>query len=351
MKTENKSRFYDEMKESLMRLKPEEMEITFKRIDKQNRKRLHGCTLQMPGAVAAPTFYLEDLYEAYLNGTAAEDIAQSLINYAKENNLDTLPGGIDIEDYSSVRKNLGLIVIGEEKNKDYLKEMIYRKIEDLALIPIIFTNDERGTGCIKIREEFLEMWGVTADEVMEEAFENAPRIMPPTFRQLSDIICTVQDERGDDELFVISNRYYAGGAAVAFYPGFLDCIGTALNKDLFILPSSVNELILVTDSGQDPEKEVFISFSRCRHENERLKGFTIKSVWFKIFCRLIKSMMRRVGQERMPERNTAVSPRGCRRAASVLIRNCLKTSSERPQSGPATPLASNEVVLWPEALF
>ena len=258
MKTENKSRFYDEMKESLMRLKPEEMEITFKRIDKQNRKRLHGCTLQMPGAVAAPTFYLEDLYEAYLNGTAAEDIAQSLINYAKENNLDTLPGGIDIEEYSSVRKNLGLIVIGEEKNKDYLKEMIYRKIEDLALIPIIFTNDERGTGCIKIREEFLEMWGVTADEVMEEAFENAPRIMPPTFRQLSDIICTVQDERGDDELFVISNRYYAGGAAVAFYPGFLDCIGTALNEDRFILPSSVNALILGTDSGQDPEKRLQI---------------------------------------------------------------------------------------------
>jgi len=253
----NKSRFYDEMRESLMELRPEEMEITFKRIDKQNRKRLHGCTLQMPGAVAAPTFYFEDLYEAYENGTAAADIAQSLINYARENNLTSLPGGIDIEDYECVKQNLGLIVIGEENNRDYLKEMIYKKIEDLALIPIIFTNDSRGTGCIKIREDFLEIWGVTADEVMEEAFENAPRLMPPTFRHLNEIINPLMEEdeaEDEDELYVISNRYYAGGAAVAFYPGFLDCVGMALDKDLFILPSSVNELIVVTDNGQDPGK-------------------------------------------------------------------------------------------------
>ena len=257
VKTENKSRVYDEMKESLMELRPEEMEITFKRIDKQNRKRLHGCTLQMPGAVAAPTFYFEDLYEAYENGTAAADIAQSLINYARENNLTSLPGGIDIEDYECVKQNLGLIVIGEENNRDYLKEMIYKKIEDLALIPIIFTNDSRGTGCIKIREDFLEIWGVTADEVMEEAFENAPRLMPPTFRHLNEIINPLMEEdeaEDEDELYVISNRYYAGGAAVAFYPGFLDCVGMALDKDLFILPSSVNELIVVTDNGQDPGK-------------------------------------------------------------------------------------------------
>ena len=254
LKTDKKNRFYDEMKECLMRLKPEEMEISFNRINKQNRKGLHGCILQLPGAAASPTFYFEDLYEAYLNGTAPEDIAESLINFARENNLDSIPGNIDIDDYDCVRKNLGLMVIGEigeEKNREYLEDMIYKKIEDLALIPIIFTNDKYGTGCIKVREGFLKYWGVSAGEVLEEAILNAPRIMPPTFRQLNEILGS-QDE-DDNELFVISNSYYAGGAAVAFYPGFLDCIGKALGKDLFILPSSVNELILVTDSGQDPE--------------------------------------------------------------------------------------------------
>ena len=51
--------FYEKMKEALMELKPDEMEITFMRVDKQNRMGLHGCTLSMPDAAAAPTFYLE----------------------------------------------------------------------------------------------------------------------------------------------------------------------------------------------------------------------------------------------------------------------------------------------------
>ena len=242
------------MKKSLMRLKPEEMEITFRRIDKQNRKRLHGCTLIMPDSAASPTFYLEDLYEAYQNGTAVDDIALSLINYARENNLMAIPGGIDIEDYECVKRNLGIIVIGEENNKEYLGEMIYEKIEDLALMPIIFTNDSHGTGCIKIRKDFLRMWGVTESEVMAEAIENAPKLMPPTFRNLNEIMGMEEDSDDEEGLFVISNMYYAGGASVAFYPGFLDCIEMALGKDLFILPSSVNELIIVTDNGQDPQR-------------------------------------------------------------------------------------------------
>ena len=230
MKTDKKNRFYDEMKECLMRLRPEEMEITFKRITKQNRKRLHGCTLQLPGAAAAPTFYFEDLYEAYLNGTAPEDIAESLINYAKENNLDAIPGNIDIDDYECVRKNLGLVVIGEENNREYLRKMIYKKIEDLALMPIIFTNDSHGTGCIKIRKDFLDMWGVSAGEVIETAIENAPKLMPPTFRDLNEIMGMEEESDDEEGLFVISNMYYAGGASVAFYPGFLDCIGRGSSR-------------------------------------------------------------------------------------------------------------------------
>ena len=247
-------RFYNDMRESLLRLKPEEMEIKFKRIDKQNRKKLHGCTLMMPDSAAAPTFYFEDLYEAFQNGTAVDDIAQSLINFAIENNLMAIPGGIDIEDYESVKENLGIIVIGEENNKEYLGEMVYKKIEDLALMPIIFTNDSHGTGCIKIRKDFLDMWGVSAGEVIETAIENAPKLMPPTFRDLNEIMGMEEESDDEEGLFVISNMYYAGGASVAFYPGFLDCIGMALDKDLFILPSSVNELIIVTDNGQDPQR-------------------------------------------------------------------------------------------------
>lgn len=254
-----KEQFFAEMKEALMRLKPEGMEITFMRFDKQNRMGLHGCTLAMPEAAAAPTFYLEDLYEAYLNGTAVEDIAEGVIEFAKENNRAVIPNGIDVVDYESTRKHLGLMVIGAEENREYLETLVHEVIEGLALVPIVFINDENSTGCIKIKKELLLAWEVTAQEVMEEAKQNSARVMPPTFKLMSDILRENSDLDLDDlcvpeeaELFVVSNRHFVYGASVAFYPGFLERIGKALGTDFYILPSSINEMLILRDLGQDP---------------------------------------------------------------------------------------------------
>jgi len=247
-----KAKFYDEMRESLLRRKPGEIEIEFRKVTKNNRKDLHAVMLQLPGSAAAPTFYLEDLYKAYENGTSADDIADSLINFARHNRLSALPGNIDLDDYEHAKKNLGLCVLGIERNREYLTDMIYEEHEDLALVPMIFTNDYHGPGHIKVRKDFLELWNVTEEEVMREAKENSPKLLPVTFRQLNQV--PEDKEPGEEcELFVISNAYFAGGAAVAFYPRVLECIGMALGRDLFVLPSSINEMIVVTDNGQDPE--------------------------------------------------------------------------------------------------
>lgn len=246
-----KELFYEEMQRLITEKKPDNLEVDFRLVTKQNRKNLHSVTLAKPGSAAAPTFYLEDLYPAYLDGTAPDDIAESLIGFALENNLQAPPGNIQIEDYESVRKNLGLIVIGEERNREFLRDLIYEKIEDLALVPIIFTSDSYGTGNIKIKKTCLSLWNVSEETVMKEAKENAPNLMPLTFRQLGDLMGDRSED--EEELFVLSNSFFAGGAAVIFYPHVLSCIGNALGKDLFLLPSSVNEMILITDCGQDPE--------------------------------------------------------------------------------------------------
>ena len=238
--------FYEEMKAALIAQKPEEMEISFATVNKPNLPGLHACTLKMPGVMAAPTFYLEDLQEDYEKGVAPEDIARSVIEFAKENHIDTLPGGLDIGDYESVQKNLGLTVIGMKDNKEYLENTVYRKIEDLALIPTIIINDEKGTGKIRINKDFLKEWDVTEKEVMTDAEQNAPRLMPPLFQRISD--------NPADALYVVTNEYFAGGASALFYPGFLGFMAAAFGTDLLILPSSVNEALILPDCGADVEE-------------------------------------------------------------------------------------------------
>lgn len=254
MKNHNLSRpdFYKQMQNTLIEMKPDDLEVSFDFVTKQNRKNLHACSIISSKAAAAPTFYLEDLYDAFINGTSKEDIAESLFNFAREHRIQDIPGNINIEDYGCVRQNLGLVVISEERNRDYLSGIVYEQIEDLALIPVIFTNDSHGIGNIKIRRSFLEMWDMTAEDLMRDARERAPHVMPFTFRQLNEMVGDRSE--GGEELFVLSNCYFAGGAAVVFYPHVLECIGMALDRDLYLLPSSVNEMIAVTDNGQDPER-------------------------------------------------------------------------------------------------
>ena len=201
----------------------------------------------------------EDLYEAYRNGTSVKDIAEGVIEFAKENFCTIIPNGIDVTDYESVRENLGLTVIDAKTNSEYLESLVCEFIEGLALVPIIFIKDKNSTGCIKIKKDLLTFWGVTASEVMEEAKENAPKIMMPTFRAMEDILredsCPVSDDLSvpeEAELFVVSNEYFVCGASVVFYPRLLESIRAALGTDFFVLPSSINEMLILRDVGQDP---------------------------------------------------------------------------------------------------
>ena len=90
-----REQFYEEMKEVLMDLKP------------------------------------EDLYEAYRNGTSVKDIAEGVIEFAKENFCTIIPNGIDVTDYESVRENLGLTVIDAKTNSEYLESLVCEFIEAL----------------------------------------------------------------------------------------------------------------------------------------------------------------------------------------------------------------------------
>lgn len=250
MRENNNEQYYKKMERLLMGLKPEEVEITFMKINKLNRVGLHGCILRMPGADAAPTFYLEDFVEAYENGTSAEDIAQSIIKCAMDISPNAVPGGIDINDYESVKTHLGLMVIGEERNRELLGEYVHEKTEDLAVMPAIYIQDDQRSGRIRIKKELLDAWGVTERTVMDDAIANAPRIMPPIMKNL----CEFAGAQSKLPAFMVSNQYCSDGASVAFYPGFLNYIKACLGMDLYILPSSINELVIIADYGQDPKE-------------------------------------------------------------------------------------------------
>ena len=55
---------------------------------------------------------------------------------------------------------------------------------------------------------------------------------------------------------VLSNRQRMNGAVCLIYPDVLERLAEECGKDLYILPSSVHETILLADSGKERPREL-----------------------------------------------------------------------------------------------
>ena len=204
-------------------------------------------------AQIAPTVYLDQYYDHYLHGEAVADSADNILRYCRCQTPEvTFPDNF-FKDFTTVRDRLGIKLIGKKHNKDYLQEVPYIDFEDLAGVFFYLLEDPAfGNGMIMIRNADIARWGMTAEELYKEALENCPAMLPPVFRSLSDVLDVIQPV-DEGELYLLTNEEALYGAAVILYPGLLQELADFIGGDYFVLPSSVHEVILLPDNGEEAE--------------------------------------------------------------------------------------------------
>ena len=233
------------------------------------------ATIRMNGSRIAPTIDLGEFLDAYRRGISIAVIAENIAGCLPPAEED---GGFDPdewEDYSRVRTRLAVKLIHAEKNRMLLKEVPYAKILDLALLAVyIVDRSEHSHATITIRNTHLERWGIGRDKLLRDALRSSPLVMPAVVRSIDEALSSAagsisgnlmqeafcrppaaeETEEGAASLFVLSNVFGYLGASAAVYPGTLKSFADAAGRDLFVLPSSVHEVLLLPDSGEnEPE--------------------------------------------------------------------------------------------------
>ena len=169
--------------------------------------------------------------------------------------------GMDLSDYSMVRRRLAVLVFDTERESDRLRGVLYRDYENLAIVPVIYmeVSDSRRT-CVKICSMWANFWQVSPDDLISEAIRNAPHVIPPSFGSINsfigEVIGNAADPDGCDigpDMYYLTNVNNAYGASAVFYPHLMEAISVKLGADLFVLPSSVHETIIMPDSGENPQ--------------------------------------------------------------------------------------------------
>lgn len=228
---------------------------------KNNGVILSGLTFSREGYNASPTIYMENYYEKYKNGCDICDIGDELIELYTENDMAASLDMSFFDDFSRVRRRLYIKLINKKKNEEFLKEAPFEEFLDLAIVAYVRINDKKiGNGIIMVKNEHLKLWNKDAKTVIDIAKKNTHDHDGFNLRHIVDVLGTMsgllsaEPSKEDFPMYVATNRRMICGACVLTMKDKLKEYSDVIGGDYYVIPSSVNELILLgcnTDSDTD----------------------------------------------------------------------------------------------------
>lgn len=211
----------------------------------------------------SPNFYLDGLYSDYKDSKVTlDEMAKRVINIYN-NNTGSLKDGCYIHelinDKEWLEERMFLQLINTSKNEELLKDSLYMDFNGLSLVLYIMVMDN-GEGLCKARvtKAMCQQFGWDREETLHYALENTKTLFPHIVFPLHEVIqkaingttITVKDiPPEENDMMVLTNNHNVNGAAAIFYPGVLKEISGKYGRSLFLLPSSINEFIILEDNG------------------------------------------------------------------------------------------------------
>lgn len=164
------------------------------------------------------------------------------------------------------KKSLFVKLINTERNESLVKQSISKEFLDLsAVVRVILKMDKEGMASMALSKGDAEILGMTEEEIYAAALANTLRLFPPKLMNLGRYVEMSIGGKllfGEDEVttYILTNQKEVDGAFYLMSPEVVGAIAEALEDDLYILPSSVNEVLLVRASeledGVDELKEM-----------------------------------------------------------------------------------------------
>ena len=270
--------FCERIKEEIASLLPEENieKIRIQSVEKNNGKTYTGLVILTEGSNIAPTIYMEQYYEEYLNGryyhNILKDIAEVYISHKPTEDFDVSK----VLSYENAKDNIICKLINYEQNKEMLQNMPHRKVEDLAIIYQIkvpdFAEDEMAT--VKLNNAHMQRLGVDEETLYKVAMENTKRLMPPSLEDMlgflklsmgadmANMLDLDLDEAEDMientyngmiPMYILSNSKKINGAISILDPDTMDKMAAIIGEKYFVIPSSVHEVIVIPFNGDYQE--------------------------------------------------------------------------------------------------
>ena len=239
-------------------------DVNIRQVTKNNDTVIDTLYVIKGNEPITPAIHLND---AYLNYAQTQDFESEIRKLAELRalappSMALSPQGI--MEYETAKEKLDCRIINFEKNKEYLKDKPYRQVEDLAMVYCVDLSMGNGDmATTAVNYSLLNAWGVSKEEVDAKAMENLKSSESFKFESLWDVLKeTMFPDLPDDDpslnlmmppkddhvMYVMSNDQKCYGAKFLLDTDRMDEIAKQLNGDFIIIPSSVNEVIIIPNA-------------------------------------------------------------------------------------------------------
>lgn len=254
-----KNMSYEEFKKQLLGMLRERLRDSIKSeiipVNKNNgiMKETVGIENGIDGL--KPLVYVESLYDQYCIGadlSACVSFVVGLYHAMPDLHMEKY-----FETWEAVKSRITVRIVNWEWNKDELRDIPHKKYMDRAVYcRVILAQNEDGIISTVVMNSMLRYLEIEEKELWEAARNN--------FQKEKYLIRHIDEETGltgsylnkllnlsnqEDETHILTNEYHNNGAVGMMRFDLLDRFAEQKKCNLYILPSSLNEVILIPDRG------------------------------------------------------------------------------------------------------
>lgn len=240
---------------------------------KNNGVVYHGINVTHEDSRVGVCIYLDSYLEQFREGREYTEIIRNILRrivVCSRDEQEILEGTSEcIENYDMAKKRIHCRLVNTNANREFLKGVPNIPFLDLSILFYVQVTDTgESSGNMTIRNEQLENWKVDKETLMKDAIRNGQVCT----EEICSLLKSALEENGCKEelealtelkqacdetvpkMMVMTNPVRQYGAYGMLYTDKLLEIAEKVDKNLFILPSSIHDTILVQDMGVSEEK-------------------------------------------------------------------------------------------------
>lgn len=246
-----------------------------------------GLVLMNGEKILSPMVRLDILYDKYVDGCSLWKIFCEITSACDEYDSHGESLLDLVEDFELVRHRICYRLINYGRNEELLETMPHIGWLDLAVVLYIPVSAQRGKGLyLPVDNALMEKWGITdTDALFTEAFANTQKLFPGSVRDMEDVFKdydSVLEAGYEDEgerMYIATNKEKFYGAAVVLYDGLLESFAEEIGHGLYILPTSINEMTIVSDVEENNPAELQNVLRNVNHETTEDKDFLSDKIY------------------------------------------------------------------------